>query len=291
MAAGEAFNKIIILDDDAPDTGDHFDVGAVLKKSIESIIGDARLSKADKAAMLDKTTAQFVDYLGVRVTTQTNKGRQTEKDTRMDITAFDTVMDVIKSHHNGVVTFAKQELASDGPPMLSEREATALVTEHFRIYNRGQPDQAFAKGIANSPDGPLLMQWINSCKVGGWNAAAVKREGWVDPRPTSSPRFDTKPRQAGGNEAFHINEAKDAMAIYDEIVAEIRAAHPTLTATQVYSRAYVDRRHAEALARERGENRPGDANVRERVSGAEVPSSSSPGRLGHSPRRSSPGRP
>jgi hypothetical protein len=283
MAAGEAFRKIVVVEGDAAAAADLFDVGDVLKQSIQSIIGDDTLSKADKAAMLDKTTAQFVNYLGVPVTT--DKGRQLEKDRTMDISGYSSVIDVIRKTHNGVCIFAKQELASDGPPLLTEREATQLCTEHFKVYRPGTPDRAFAAGIASSAEGPLLMRWIQSCRNNDFRKAAY-------PELASSPRFDAQPRQVGGDDAFDsINDPRPALDQLNELAAEVREKHPFMTPAQAFARVYQDRANADLVAQERGENRPGGANIRERVSGAEVASSSSPARQNHSRGGSSPGRP
>jgi len=263
------------------------DADAALKASVASIIGDPTLSKADRAAMLDETTEQYLDYVGVPSIKQT-KGSQPEKETTtMDTTAYADVLDVIKSHRNGVCIFAKQEMDAGSERMLTEAEATQAVTEHFKIYNRGNPDQAFAKGIANAPEGGMLLKWIQSCKIAGWNAA--KAESWRDPQLTSSPRFTAPPRQTSD---YSVNNPNSALDQLNELAAEVRRQHPFLTPAQAFARVYQDRANADLAAAERGENRPGGVSVRERVTppGA-APSGSSPGRLGHSPARSSPGRP
>ncbi len=313
MAEGERFSKshphpIFVLDGNAPDAAD------ALKASIASIVGDATLSKTERAAMLDETTAQYLEYLGVpfedataekvnwpwsatrRRTPEELRARQEqrarrakEKETEMlttdqlrkldvprleraleDIEKAELMDEITKTH--GMRAVARQELDL-GKSAFSEIEASRLWTEYAlqdpRYRKKGESEsQAFAKLIA---DDPLAMQHIDFCK----------REGWRDPQLTSSPRFTAQPRQVGGNAAFdNVNEATSAMAVYEELVAEIRAAHPTLTATQVYSRAYADRRHADALAAERGQSRPGGSNIRERVtSPSAAPTASSPGRL------------
>jgi hypothetical protein len=207
--------------------------------------------------------------------------RAVRKETTMNSTTGNATLDAVCKVRGGLIAFAKSQLASDDPPLCSEAEATAAVTAHFKLYRPGNPDQAFAKGIATSPEGPVLLSWIQACKVAAWNAAAAKVEGWKDPPHTAAPRFDTKPRQFGGDDTFReVSDTSDAMTVYNEIVAEIRAAHPTLPAVAVYSRAYSDRRHADALAVERGCNRPGGANERSHVSGPyAAPRGSSPGRL------------
>jgi hypothetical protein len=216
------------------------------------------------------------------------KREDEEKETTMDTTGYDSVLDVIKSHKNGVITFAKQELEAGGAPLLSEFEATQAVTEHFKIYHPGSPSQAFAKGIQRSADGPMLLRWIQSCRDAGFVKAAT---GDPYPELDAAPRFTAQPRQVGGNEA--IRDPKSALDQLNELAAEIRAKHPFMTPEQAFARVYTDRANADLVARERSENRPfSGANMREHAGGGfEVPNRSSPGRQGHSPARSSPGRP
>src|SRR6266436_5568435 len=158
MTAGEPFKKSYPFALYATEEAD----AAALEKAIAKGEDARFLAEADaRNEEIDALADHYLAKLGLA------EQRQTEKDTTMDTTGYASVLDVIKSHKNGVVIFAKQELASDGEPMFTEAEATALVTEHFKIYNRGNPDQAFSKGIANAPEGAMLLKWIQSCKIAG----------------------------------------------------------------------------------------------------------------------------
>src|SRR5260370_1256015 len=75
MAAGEAFSKFVILDDDTPDAGDLFDVGDCLKRSILSIIEDDTEVPIRKEQMIAKSVGQFLDYLGLDPTVRYYDGK------------------------------------------------------------------------------------------------------------------------------------------------------------------------------------------------------------------------
>jgi hypothetical protein len=75
MAAGEAFAKFVVLDDDAPHAGDLFDVGDLLKESILSILNDDLEVPIRKQQLVEKSVAQFLDYLGLDTTPRHHDGR------------------------------------------------------------------------------------------------------------------------------------------------------------------------------------------------------------------------
>lgn len=138
-----------------------------------------------------------------------------------------------------------------GTTLLTEREATELWTDHaVRKYSKLTKASAFARIWQENS---LCREHIQLCKLAGWNASDEARKSLAG--LSAAPRFEAQPRQVGGTAALAVNEAKTAMQVYEELVAEIRRAHPHLSVLQVRSRAYTDRRHAEALARERAANR------------------------------------
>jgi len=226
---------------------------------------------ADAAEQLEAALAKTDDALFLAAA---DKRAQTEGVAGMNAITKASVLDAIRKTHNGVVVFAKQELASDGEPLLSEHEATREVTRHFQIYNRGNPAQAFAKGIAHSAEGPMLLRWIQSCRDAGFAKAAYAEQ-------TAAPLFEAKPRQVGGLNATSVNDATAALDQLNELAAEVKAKHPHLTVAQAFARVYTDRANADLVAAERAENRPfSGADMRSHVTPPRAtPAGSSPARI------------
>jgi hypothetical protein len=273
---------------------------------------DEPVSKTDnkKTEMLDEFTKQMAE-LGVRNRLmREERERQTKERTTMDTTTKNAVLTEIAKHRDGLIIFAKQSLASNDPPMFTEAEATEAVTEHFKSLAPGYPDRAFAKGIATTAEGPMLFNWIQSCR----DFALIKAAGW-DPHnsvhlPDSSPgrpervphkfdpaaafKYQKRPaaddgvesgglsvRAEGGPDAFDVNHPE---------VQQVLGVRPWLSVEEAV-RVAEERRAAVQRMNARG-GAYGRSGTLGRVSPGHSPSDSSPGRLGHSaPGRSSPGRP
>jgi hypothetical protein len=62
--------------------------------------------------------------------------------------------------------------------------------------------------------------------------------------------FSGKPAQQ------NVNNPKRALDQLNELVAAMRAAHPTLSEAQAFAQVYTDPANAELVQRERAENRP-----------------------------------
>jgi hypothetical protein len=180
---------------------------------------------------------------------------------------------------DGIASFAKREMAA-GECNLTEFEATKAWTERARLHYRqkGESDAlAFSKLLAAEP---LAGQHIRYCRDRGW----IAKDDFIRPAPVATaeaaPRFAAKPVQVGGRDALAVDDPGAAMQVYNRLVAEIRAAHPTWPAGKVYEAAYTDSRHAEALGRERASHRAGEADLLERAERPHAwPRGSSPGRI------------
>jgi hypothetical protein len=212
MAAGEPFAKIVIVDDDTPDTGDLVDAGDLLKQSIQSIIGDEFEVPVRKEQLIRKSVAQFLDYLGLD-TTPRHGGP-------------DTVANLVKRYGDkpmDIIEIAKAAERGDTAGLAGVISAAEYLGELNKraaaIRKPGESqDQAFARYTRDErhggmyPDGPILLR------------AATRHAADVNPDLRKSYHPDpVTTKQAGGDDIIrdYIMPRLDKMRLDGETTDQV----------------------------------------------------------------------
>src|SRR6266478_4279336 len=161
MTAGEPFTKIVVVEDDAPDTGDLFDVGDVLKRSIRSIIEDEFEVPIRKEQLVAKSVAQFLDYIGLD-TTPRHGGPGSNS-------TFDSLLKRYGEGPMNIVDIAKSAIAGDTAGLAGVVSSAEYLGELNKraaaIRKPGESQaQAFARYTRDEhhggmyPDGAILLK-------------------------------------------------------------------------------------------------------------------------------------
>jgi hypothetical protein len=212
MAAGEAFKKIVVVDDDTPDTRDLLDVGDLLRRSIQSIIGDDNEVPIRKEQLVAKSVAQFLDYIGVDTTPRRG--------------GPDTVANLLKRYGDkpmDIIEIAKAAERGDTTGLAGVMSSAEYMGEINRraaaIRKPGESQsQAFARFTLDErhggqfPDGPLLLK------------AAMRHAADVDPNIRAVHRPDpvtTAPSTSDDIIADHIMPRLDKMRLDGETTDQV----------------------------------------------------------------------
>lgn len=144
--------------------------------------------------------------------------------------------DVVKRY--GIVAFCKS--VSAGDVTVSEHELTKLIEEQAK-----REGTSFSKMFCDPGEqGLALRKAIAVAKDAQFVAMATGKAA------TLVPRF------VGGENARAVNNPRSALSQLNDLVAEQRRQHPTLSEAQAFERVYTDPKNRDLAARERAQNRP-----------------------------------
>jgi hypothetical protein len=156
--------------------------------------------------------------------------------------------DIVKS--SSLESFCK--MLVDSPEYgskVSEHEFSALVGDEARkAYPADRADTAFAKYFSENVAIRQAHAVINSHNQQSYlQGSSVEK---------NSPPATLTPRVSGGADAQDVDNATDAMAKLDGLVAQLRRSHPYLSDAQAFARVYQDPNNHALAEAERRQNRP-----------------------------------
>jgi hypothetical protein len=275
-----------------------------LKASLVSIVTDESVTDIEKGQLVDETIAQYAEHV---VKLQGEQDRQAGEARRLAKVERRARMEELAKQH-------EVEKATMVEPQTREEIYAAIQKGGAALRRPGQSQDQAAAAYMRTPEGDALLRKTRDAPDNPVRKSYHAEDVVAQAETTGNPVFDehiwprvkalqethglsiedaTKlweetdvqapllksasgfaPRQTGGRTAFAINDPRAALAQLEALKAEIRVAHPWMTAEQL-DREAESRRRALDLA---------NAGNRARSSrGSELPpawgSGSSPGRV------------